>query len=69
MTISRGLRREYPVSPVPAADLARLRAATLVPHARAKCPKCGSTLVADPLPHRCNPTDSPHSTEFWRYVP
>lgn len=45
--------------PLDPLDIMRRRLETLVPHARGKCPDCGDTLVTDPLPHRCNPTESP----------
>lgn len=61
---ARLMRAEHIPRPVP--DLARLRAAVLVPHAMAKCPACGSTLVADPLPHRCIPSEV--RSDFWRYL-
>lgn len=34
-------------------DLTERQKRPLVPWAVAKCAACGSTLVADPLPHRC----------------
>ncbi len=45
-------------------DIERLRAVPLVPWARGKCPRCGATLVNDPLPHWCNPTDRPHVMDY-----
>lgn len=63
-------RRPYPPSlHLTKADLERMRAAVLIPTATGKCLKCGSTLVADPLPHLCNPSDAPVSKDHWKYAP
>lgn len=54
-------RREYAISKRMSVLARTANRGFLVPHAKGKCQACGGTLVTDPLPHQCNPTERAQS--------